>query len=183
MRLKGLMIAAVAALLATPAFAGDASCLWKFTPQANRDAVLAAALKDPQGAADLGAFLKGVDAKAMFKTCGVSATAPEPALFALSGYLVEVSAAQWLMANRVATQAQLDAGWAGIDPAVRRSVLDNAAALSKEPLPPAAFAQFLSHTGAPNLGSGDGFKATKPGQNLFLYLLGRAVRTANEGKY
>jgi hypothetical protein len=182
MRLKGLMIAAGVWLLAAPVFAGDGTCLWKAAPQASRDTVLATALQDPEKAADLAQFFKGLDGPAMFKSCGVSSAAIEPPLYAFSGYLFQVSAARWLEANKVATTAQLEAGWDGIDPAVRRAVIDNAATLSKEPLPPEAFKQFTGHTGAANL-DGPGFQETKPGRYVLMYLLGRAVRAANEAKF
>ena len=182
MRLSALLVAAAACAVAAPAFAGDVKCLWNAPAQAKRDAVLNGALTDPQAAANLEAFLSDAPEAQVRKTCGLNDDTLKPAVTALSGYLYETAASRWLEGNKVATLAQLDAGWAGMDAGLRKTVLANAGAFSSDPLPPEAFAQYLTRTGVPALSPG-GDMNDRAHTTALLYFLGRAIRIANEAKY
>ncbi|MBS0295530.1 MAG: hypothetical protein JSR45_04405 [Proteobacteria bacterium] len=182
MRLSALLIAVGVCAMAAPAFAGDVKCLWNAPVQAKRDAVLTGALSDPQAAANLETFLADAPEAQIRKVCGLTDETLKPAVTALSGYLYETASSRWLAASKIATSAQLDAGWTGLDAGLRSSVLANAGAFSNDPLPPEAFAQFLTHTGVAAL-SPTGDMSDRAHTTALLYFLGRAIRTANEAKY
>jgi hypothetical protein len=174
-------LAVAVSLNAAPALAGDPVCLWKAAPQSARDAILAKGEAGiPQGA-DIQAFLSSLHLGANGTRCGVRLATPEAPIMALTGYLYEVTATRWLEAHKAATRAELETGWTTMDPVLRQSVIDNAAALSKSPLPEQALPDFVQHTGVSGLDPAT-VRSQPYGAYLLAYMAGRALRAAYENK-
>jgi hypothetical protein len=172
-RLSGLV--AAISFLAAPAFAGDASCFWNAAPQAARDAFLAKAATELPDTSDFYAFtvtVPRVDASG----CHLNARTRDPATHALTGFLTETAAAHWLEVRKIVTHVRLDAGWTGMDPALRQAAVD--AAHTPAPVPPETLKSFLENAG---LSTDD---LSGPGARYIVaYFSGRTLRAWAEAQY
>jgi hypothetical protein len=160
-----------------PAVAGDVRCLWDHAPQAARDHLLSIA----EGGADPAKedFSAIADAMTGGGACGVSDAKKEPAKRALLGYALVEYGIHWLEFRKVATRAQLDAGWKTTDGVLRQQAIDDAAAPAGEApsFPTKAIESFLAGTGLADAMYGEGNKA------LLSYFGGRLILAANEPKF
>jgi hypothetical protein len=178
MSLGGAILAAV--LAASPAAAGDAACIWNRLPQANRDAYLAKAVNQSKPTdEDTKALFAGVEPKAVVTACrarATDATALKSAIMVLAGYAYREFAVRRFARERI-TRAQLDRGWATMDPAARQLIIDSAVEARPEPV--AAVHDFVVHAGLKDARPSD----PKIGQALIYYVLGAALVAGYEPKF
>jgi hypothetical protein len=179
------LVFAGAALVASPALAGDGGCLWNALPEPDRDQLIAFSVQSetiptPERVGVLED--KGVGAAAMFKACHIDGANATAATTALAGYMISEIAIGVLEKTHVATRVQLTTGWDTMDGTLRRGLIQNAAEQSKEPLSADAINDFAAHTGVA------GLPQRIPNDesvrnHLMLYLLARALIAANEPKF
>ena len=85
-----------ATVIASPAVAGDASCLWRAIPEANRTQFLAAAADHLVSPAEFAAFVDTLDEELARATCKIKPGDQTAAGGSLTGYVMRMSGVTWL---------------------------------------------------------------------------------------
>jgi hypothetical protein len=171
--------AASAVMLAAPAFAGDTLCLWNHIPQAKRDALLAQGATSPKEAMQTG--LSDAEMASALLACKVNAQAAQSAKLSLAGYTLDMVLGRWFETHEKVDHTKLDAAWSALTPAQRDGLIKTAGD-NQTPPDKATFLSFAKIAGLSSADKPD-LMTSETGEYLFIYLMGRALRAANESKF
>jgi hypothetical protein len=182
-RTANILIASVVAsatVIAAPAFAGDATCLWNQVPQADRDAFLARTENEPTAQMeDITDMFARADVNAIFHSCGATDATSKDAVWALIGYAFVEASIRRLEHLHAADRAQLDRGWMTMDPNARKTLVDSVNDPEHREPPKSVMLDFLDHAGLKDKPAVD----PTTGQTLIAYMYGRSVVAAHEPKF
>lgn len=166
------------ALTAGPAVAGETQCLWDKLPSQKRTVFLAQARVSPPQAVG-GALFSDPELGAAVLACGIKTADAPAARGALTGYAFDAAIVEWMAAHEKIDADKLDAAWSGLPESGRSALVKLAKGGAGQP-DPETFKTFAAGVGA---GDRTDLMSSDFGQYLFMYMMGRALRAANEPNF
>jgi hypothetical protein len=165
--------AAVLAVAAAHAQAGDGRCLWTHLPASKQPAAIDAGLVD--GPEALAASFTPQEFLAAENACGATSATVEAVRRAGAGYILQLLAERWLDTKAGLKPERLDEAWTGLDRNARARL--QSWALAPAPDPAAredAYRTFVSALGDPAA------RHVDAAPKLLTYVQGRVFRDAYE---